>query len=166
MQRCCFLWTPLGSVHHGDRPLIPEHTGVKSHVNPLNLSTANCRALQEKWLVSLFGCIYLRGWKEPDLFSLLLPSPTLYPNAKVSISLYVYWVPEAVKSKLHNLLQPEPPCCDIDLRFFICMVVDHNYPKSCEATLSYQSSLRGTWIRYHISSFHSQVRFRPFRHSL
>ncbi|CAM4731824.1 unnamed protein product [Leuciscus chuanchicus] len=46
---------------------------------------------------------------------------------------------------------PVPPSCDIDLRFFNRVVVDHNYTKSCEATLSYQSSLRGIWLKDRIS---------------
>lgn len=59
---------------------------------------------------------------------------------------------------------PVPPSCDIDLRFFNRVVVDHNYTKSCEATLSYQSSLRGIWLKDCISCSNLYACCRPFHH--
>ncbi len=59
---------------------------------------------------------------------------------------------------------PVPASCDIDLWFFIRVVVDHNHTKLCEATLSYQSLLPGIWLRDHVSCTDSQACCRPFRH--
>lgn len=82
---------------------------------------------------------------------LLLPSPTFTAQRQG------FWFPHVYMVRIHGKVgsiicfSPALPC-DIVLRFFSCMVVDHNYSKSCEATLSYQSSLRGTWLRHYISS--------------
>ncbi len=95
--------------------------------------------------------------------SSLLP-PLLQPSTEiqVSISLTFIWFQNLWKVKYQFI--PVPPSYDIDLWFFIRVVVDHNHTKLCEATLSYQSLLGGIWLRDHVSCTDLQACCRPFRH--
>lgn len=93
--------------------------------------------------------VYLQGWKESDLSS-FLPSPTFIGQRQGLCFSHVYMV--RIHAKVGSIICFIPALPGIGLRFFSCMVVDHNYSKSREATLSYHSSLRGTWFRHYISS--------------
>lgn len=149
--------TTYSSSRVSNHTLIPESARCKLQgTSGETIRPSDCLQKEAK---SAF--IANAGWIIPHFFSHFY-SPT--PRSRSLFPPHLF--ASRIRGKLSPVICfiPVPPSCDIDLRFFIRVVVDHNHTKSCEATLSYQSSLRGIWLRDHVSCSGSQACCRPFRH--
>lgn len=144
----CSPWrrTAYSSSRVSNHTLIPESARCKLQcTSGETIRPSDCL---QKEANSTF--IANAGWNLiiPHFFS------HFYSQAPMSRSVFP---PHLFGSRIRGKLSPvicfipAPPSCDIDLQFFIRVVIDHNHTKSCEATLSYQSSLRGIWLRDHVS---------------